>query len=248
MTTGAQPIRWTEWKAQHRWPRLTGAEWGLEWLVYRCRGLAIFEVLDYLGRLVTVASVVVALIVWVREADDRAKQKHYRAWELINSARGSSGDGGRKDALQDLNEDEVLLVAAPLAKTFLAGVKLPGANLYKADLSGADLTEANLAGAYLTWADLTGADLIGAYLTWADLTLADLTGATLVGATLTGANLAGANLSGAVLSAANVSGSDLAGATLCQTKMPDSSTCNRDCGESEADRSCPFLAGPAPPP
>ena len=32
---------------------------------------------------------------WQLEADNRAKERHYRAWELINAARGSTGDGGR---------------------------------------------------------------------------------------------------------------------------------------------------------
>jgi hypothetical protein len=57
--------------------------------------LAIFEGPKFTGRV----PVLVALIVWISEADDREKQKHYRAWELINSARGSNGDGGWRDAL-----------------------------------------------------------------------------------------------------------------------------------------------------
>jgi hypothetical protein len=46
--------------------------------------LAIFEGPKFTGRV----PVLVALIVWISEADDREKQKHYRAWELINSAEG----------------------------------------------------------------------------------------------------------------------------------------------------------------
>src|SRR4051812_24616396 len=99
--------------------------------VYWCRGLAIFEVPKFTGQV----SVLDALIVWISEADDREKQKHYRAWELINSACGSTGDGGRHDALRDLNEDYADLSAAPLAKTYLAGVQLPEAGLIWADLA-----------------------------------------------------------------------------------------------------------------
>src|SRR3954451_11731828 len=101
MAERERPANWEDWKWLHRWPRLTSIEWALEWLVYWCKGLAVFEVLEFAGR----ASVLVALIVWISEASDREKQKHYRAWELINSARGSTGDGGRRDALRDLNED-----------------------------------------------------------------------------------------------------------------------------------------------
>ena len=99
--------------------------------VYWCRGLAIFEVLEFTGRI----SVLIALIVRISEAGDREKQKHYRAWELINSARGATGDGGRRDALRDLNEDYADLSAAPLAKAYLAGVQLPEAGLIWADLA-----------------------------------------------------------------------------------------------------------------
>src|SRR5688572_22229404 len=111
----------------------------------------------------------VAVILWFWEADDRKKQSHYRAWELINSARGSTGDGGRRDALQDLNEDNVDLSAAPLANAYLEKVELPGAVLYGADLSRADLSGAHLSGADLYGADLSRADLTAAYLTAAYL-------------------------------------------------------------------------------
>jgi pentapeptide repeat protein len=92
----------------------------------------------------------------------------------INSARGSTGDGGRRDALQDLNDGNVSLVAAPLSQACLRGVKLPGATL-----SEAVLVEANLSGA-----DLSGADLSGVNLREADLREADLRGTTLFEADL----------------------------------------------------------------
>jgi hypothetical protein len=100
MTANEEPGTWVQWKERHpRWRHLPGRiEWRLEWLVYWCRDLAIFEVLEFAGRLIAVVSVAVALIVWIWEAGDREKQKHYRAWELINSAQGSTGDGGRRDA------------------------------------------------------------------------------------------------------------------------------------------------------
>jgi hypothetical protein len=119
MAVSERPSSWTEWKERHpRWPRLTAVKWALEWLMHWCRSLAIFEVPELAGRL----SLVIALVLWFREAPDRAKQKHYRAWDLIISARGSTGDGGRRDALRDLNEDDVSLAGAPLAKAFLVEV------------------------------------------------------------------------------------------------------------------------------
>src|SRR3954469_4606857 len=79
MAERERPANWEDWKWLHRWPRLTFIEWALEWLVYWCRGLAIFEVLEFTGR----ASVLVAVIWWFWEAGDRTKQSHYRVWELI---------------------------------------------------------------------------------------------------------------------------------------------------------------------
>src|SRR4051794_3115445 len=161
MAASERPGGWEQWKERHpRWPRLTAGEWALEWLVCWCRSLAIFEALELAGRL----SLIVALVLWFREAPDRAKQKHYRAWDLINSARGSTGDGGRRDALRDLNEADVSLAGAPLAKAFLARVNFPRADLTDADLTDADLAGANLAGADLKGAHLAGADLKGANL------------------------------------------------------------------------------------
>jgi hypothetical protein len=227
-----KPATWAQWKARHpRWTRLTGIEWALEWLVYRCRNLAIFEVLEFAGR----ASVLIALLVWLWEADDRKKQSHYRAWELINSARGAIGDGGRRDALQDLHKDKVELAAAQLAKAYLNGVQLPNARLSGADLSGADLSEANLSGADLSWANLAGAKLFKANLTKADLFKADLTKTELFWTNLSGADLSWAKLTRADLFSVNLSGATnlsraaLENAKVCQTIMPDGTMNNRDC-------------------
>jgi hypothetical protein len=55
----------------------------LEWFVYRLRSLALFDLLELAGR----ATVLVAVIFWFLEAGDRAKERHYRAWDLINAAR-----------------------------------------------------------------------------------------------------------------------------------------------------------------
>jgi hypothetical protein len=50
MAERERPMAWEDWKWLHRWPRLTSIEWALEWLVYWCRGLAFFEVLEFADR------------------------------------------------------------------------------------------------------------------------------------------------------------------------------------------------------
>jgi hypothetical protein len=248
MAERERPADWQDWKWLHRWPRLSSPEWALEWLVYWCRGLAIFEVLEFVGR----ASVLIAAITWIFEAGERdkarmneIKQKHYRAWELINSARGSTGDGGRRDALRDLNEDKVNLSSAPLTGAFLRElqlqnadmpwVRLNGANLYRADLTGSDLFEADLHGSFLAETNLSKVNLSGAHLPGANLMGARLIGADLSKADLSEAKLGWADLSGADLSGADLYKADLTNiknldtAQFCLTIMPDGTVNNRDC-------------------
>lgn len=215
------PSSWEEWKAQHpRWKYFGTIEWTLERLLYRMHDLAIFEVLELLGRL----SVVIAVIFWFSEVGERAKQKHYRAWELINSARGSSADGGRRDALQDLNEDDVSLSGSPLAHAYLYGVQLAEADLSMSDLAGADLSKANLSNANLFQSDLAEAKLADANLSKANLFGTKLTGAYLKNANLTDTDLNRVDLSEASLivadlSQASLEEANLRGAFLVHTKL-----------------------------
>jgi hypothetical protein len=246
MAKRERPMNWEDWKWLHRWPRLTSIEWALEWLVYWCKSLAIFDILEFVGR----ASVLVAVILWFWEADDRQKQKHYRAWELINSARGSPGDGGRRDALQDLNEDKVNLAAAPLTNAYLREVQLPNARLYRANLSEANLAEANLHEADLTLAKLTLSKLTLVKLNGANLSEANLYGADLRGADLRGANLTKADLNRADLTKANLIKTSLRDVSLenaifCNTIMPDGTVNNRDCPPEPAPPN-PSETPPAP--
>jgi uncharacterized protein YjbI with pentapeptide repeats len=237
-----KPPYWSEWKAQNgskRWYcRLPLAvEWALEWFVYRLRSLALFDLLELAGKL----TIVVAIIFWFLEADDRAKERHYRAWELINSARGSTGDGGRRDALQDLNRDGVSLAGAPLEQAWLPGVELKGATLWFAHLIGANLAFADLQSANLIGANLEGADLWNTNFEGANLRFAILKGADLWGAAssnevahrlahvygappiwhvnLMNADLEGANLQSAVLVNADLEGANLQSVNLWGTYL-----------------------------
>jgi len=108
----------------------------VEWLCERASGflkkLAIFEILEYAGRL----AIVVAVIFYFSESKDRQKAKHYQAWQVINSAQGKPGSGGRIDALQDLASDGVSLGAIDVSKAELQCVNLEQAYLWHANLSG----------------------------------------------------------------------------------------------------------------
>src|ERR1700678_2219395 len=108
----------------------TAAEWGLEWLAFALSNWTLLEVLEYLGSL----SVLVAVIFYFAETGDRIKQRHYQAWQVINTAQGKGGSGGRIEALHELNEDRVPLVGVDVSGAFLQGLELVKARLMRASL------------------------------------------------------------------------------------------------------------------
>src|SRR6476660_5967717 len=75
------------------------------------------ELLEYLGTF----SILIAVIVYFVEAPQRRKTKHYQAWQVINTAQGKGGSGGRIDALEQLNEDGVALEGGDVSDASLQG-------------------------------------------------------------------------------------------------------------------------------
>ena len=156
-------------------------------------------VANFGGILQTCAFVFSAYQFWAnrnerRVADDAAaaqarKDSNYQAWQVINSAQGKGGSGGRPDALRDLARN---------------GISLAGVNL-----DGAWLERVELRGAMMPMASFENANLHGAQLQGATLTGANFRGASLVTASLAGTSLQGADFTGARLSAADLSDADL---------------------------------------
>jgi hypothetical protein len=215
----ARPKPWPEHKQQigRRWMvPFQAIDWVWDWLAYGLSRWAFLEVLEYASSL----SVLVAVIFYYAESGDRKKQKHYQAWQVINTAQGKGGSGGRIEALQELNADHEPLVGVDASGAFLQGIRLHKANLLRCDLSSADLrmsdlSNANLENAELVSANLRGANLHGASFRDADLTGADFNGADLGHADLSGANLENADLRNAVLNAVRYGGaSSMKGANV----------------------------------
>jgi len=177
-------------------------EWIFEWIAYGLSRWSFLEVLEYLGSL----SLLVGIIFYFSETGDRIKQRHYQAWQVINTAQGKGGSGGRIEALQELNADKVPLVGVNVSSAFLQGVHLERANLLRADLSAADLRGSVLGHADLTFADLQSTNFRGSDLQGSDLANANLTNSDLVGSNLAGAKLDEADLSSADLRNANLKG------------------------------------------
>ncbi|MBR8831636.1 MAG: Flavohemoprotein [Chroococcopsis gigantea SAG 12.99] len=174
-------------------------------------------------------SLIIALVLFIKEAPDRRKQFHYQAWSTIDAANGVKVSYARILALQDLNADDIPLKGLDVPGGEFVEIQLPGANLSNsnlgeadfsnANLNHADLNKANLQGIKLTGANLSAANLSFSILTEANLSSANLKGANLVCADLSGANLRGANLKNANLSGANLSNAYLTGVNLKGAKI-----------------------------
>lgn len=150
-----------------------------------------------------------AAVVFILESSDRRKADQYEAWQVINAATGQTGNGGRIQALEDLNKDGVVL----------EGVAAPGADLSNINLEYGKLQRARLENAQLDHAKLRGASLSYANLRHANLSSADLRGASLFKAKLEDANLNGANLRNTDLRGANLSHANLIGADLSEALL-----------------------------
>jgi uncharacterized protein YjbI with pentapeptide repeats len=170
-------------------------EWMWAWTSYLLGNWSFLEVLEYLGTL----SILLGVILFFAESGDREKQKHYQAWQVINTAQGKGGSGGRKEALQELVADRVDLVGVDLSDAFLMRVRLPRANLARASLRGADLRMAVFDQANLEYADLASANIRDGSLVKADLRYAMFADSDLNGCNLSEANCEGADFSRADL-------------------------------------------------
>ena len=197
------PPEWAEFKARapHRYLvpcyRLS---WVADWAAYTLGKWPVVELLEYAGSF----SILFVSIFYFAGASDRLKQKHYQAWQVINTAEGKGGNGGRIDALQELNDDRVSLIGVEATNAYLEGLRLEKVEARRANFSNSDLRRANFKGASLEdtdlhWANLRGADLRQSDLAGSQMDDTDLFGANMAGADVTRVSLARADLRGANL-------------------------------------------------
>jgi uncharacterized protein YjbI with pentapeptide repeats len=198
-----RPATWNDLTSQAKHPWMIpflALEWLCEWVAFLLSNWRFLEVLEYLGSF----SVLVAVIFYFGESGNRIKQRHYQAWQVINTAQGKGGSGGRIEALQELNADKVPFVGVDVSSAFLQGLKLERANLLRADFSAADLRGSDLKSADFTSADLHSANLRSSNLEDASFEGADMKDVDLWGSNLSGARLGDADISGADLSFADL--------------------------------------------
>jgi uncharacterized protein YjbI with pentapeptide repeats len=172
-------------RARYTWMRpFFALEWIWDWLSYLLANWSFLEVLEYLGTL----SILLGVILYFAESGDRQEQRHYQAWQVINTAQGKGGSGGRREALQELVADGVDLVGVDVSDAFLMGVRLTRANLARASLRGADLRMAVFDQADLKYADLSSANIRNGSMIKAELDYAMFADSDLNGCNLTEAH------------------------------------------------------------
>src|SRR5579872_473035 len=199
----ARPKPWPEYKEQigRRWMvPFHAVDWVWDWLAYGLSRWAFLEVLEYASSL----SVLVAVIFYYAESGDRLKQKHYQAWQVINTAQGKGGSGGRIEALQELRADRVPLVGVDVAGAFLQGIRLPRARMVRSNLNAVDARNS----------DFQGTDFTAAILRAGNFRESNLSGANFEDADLSQVDFCSSNLGGAILDGATLDGADLGKADL----------------------------------
>lgn len=228
------PCTWQERKSKikHQWIKpLIWIDWQIERLIRCFRSSAFFNLLTSLVLLVTAASLIFG--VWFYY-----EHRHYQAWQVISLAQGKSGDGGRLQALQELNKDRIVLAGVDVANAYLVSINLQGANLQGANmvdtnLQGTNLSKANLQGVDLQKANLYLAFLQGANLLKANLREANLQKAILWEANLQGTNLRGANLQKTHLQGANLREANLQNAILWEANLQGTNLQEADLQEAD---------------
>ena len=192
-----KPLPWRDRRQQiPAWSRpFFALEWLWEWLSFLLSRWTFVEVLEYLSSL----SILVAVFFYFAESDARVKQRHYQAWQVINTAQGKGGSGGRIEALQELNSDGVPLVGVDVSGAFLQNLQLTHAHLLRSDFSAADVRNGDFSDA-----DLQDANLHSANFRESSFQRASLAGARLDDTDLEGADFSNADLTGAVLDNADL--------------------------------------------
>jgi Pentapeptide repeats (8 copies) len=192
------PKPWSESRRDAKHPILVPLhwlEWVFKWLSYWLSGWAFLEVLEYIGTL----SIVFGVVSYLLEGGDRIKQKHYQAWQVINTAQGKGGSGGRIEALEELNKDGVPLVGVDVSDAFLQGIDMANANLVRSNFSSCDIRRGRFESARLEFSNFASANVRNgsfrnAILEGVSFQDADLNGSDLADTDLSHTNLSGADL------------------------------------------------------
>src|SRR5260221_11062118 len=91
-------------RAKYKWLQpFFALEWLWERLSYLLGNWSFLEVIEYLGTF----SILFGVILYFAEGGNREKQKHYQAWQGINTAQGKGERVGSKQAPHVLEADPI---------------------------------------------------------------------------------------------------------------------------------------------
>jgi hypothetical protein len=192
------------------------------WLAYVLDKVALLKVLEYIGLL----GIIVTIAFYFAERGDRLKEKHYQAWQVINSAQGKPGSGGRIDALKDLAKDMVSLAHIDLSNADLSFIVLESADLIGANFSRATIIKGNISKSAFAQANFSNAIILMSNMPRSIFFQANFSEAFLNETNFSGSNFVNANLSGTFLLGSNFSGADLANADLSYANLSQSNLLN----------------------
>jgi hypothetical protein len=205
-----RPEDWAQYRtrARARWtvPFVAG-NWCVEWVAHFLSNWAFLEALEYLSSF----GVLVVVIFYFAESGDRTRQRHLQMWQVMNTAQGKGGSGGRIEALQELNNDKVALVGVDVSGAFLRGVKLKKAELLRANFSAVDARDGDFSGADFSFAEMQSGNFRGGKFNRALLREADCSETDFSGADFSGADLSGADFTDADLRFADLRGAQWQG-------------------------------------
>jgi uncharacterized protein YjbI with pentapeptide repeats len=100
-------------------------------------------IISNLIELIEKASLLIGVVLYIKEGPDRRKQFHYQAWSTIDNAVNTKVSQARIMALQDLNKDQVSLRGFKGINIDLTEIKLPNVQWNQCDLSEAILDDSD---------------------------------------------------------------------------------------------------------
>jgi uncharacterized protein YjbI with pentapeptide repeats len=218
-------------------------------VVAKLKSWAFLDLLQILGSF----SLIVAAVSYCTGADDRAraqedarKSRQYQAWQVITNAQGKPGNGGRVQALGELNADQVDLTGVDITGAYLPNLQLARATLtngrgdsaviVRADLRQATLSEGSFRKAQFAETDfrdvraismtLDSAKIMSSCLDLGTFDHSSFRGATFAELAIRHADFQWADFRGAVLflvrfDSVNLAGSDFRGVNLRGTSFGD---------------------------
>jgi len=157
-------------------------------------------------------SVVLAVMIFIKETPERKKQYHYQALSTIDSASGIRNSKARVIALQDLVDQGINLDELDLNNANLEGIEMNGVEIKNGIFTGANLSEAVMHLANLQKGDFSKVYAPSIQIRFGNLSFSNFKNSNFSNADFSNSNLMFANFEDANLSGAKFRNAKLRGA------------------------------------